>query len=119
MAEKSKTVFDEAGSLAAATNRDGTWQDLTKKKGTFLVVNILNGATGPNQRPIVLVYYNHTASDTGKRLGQRSTTPTGSNDDTDVIIEIPPHVQYARTRIENPGNQAITPTATGHTLDSL
>ena len=105
--------------LAAATNKSSEWIDGLEKFAIDTYVLVTNGATGPDDRPIIIIEVGDDA------VGTRAMEVFRANADTTNDLVSPFHHQhtmptrYYRVTVENPGDQAITIAAHSHFVDHL
>ena len=115
----SPIVFFASATVAIAGTGTGAWQNLLSKQGGTTYMRVTNGATGPDDRPIVTVEVADDVAGLNNREVFRATTPLTNALVTDLVHHHALSDRYARVIFDNPGNQAITAEAHHHPVDNV
>jgi hypothetical protein len=106
-------------SVAAAGSVSSSWINLLEAQAATTYVRVTNGATGPDEMPVVTIEVADDGSGTRARNIFRANTGTDNDLETDLSHDHVITSRYIRVTIENPGDQAVTVEAHAHLLENL
>lgn len=107
-------------SVGVASTVSSSWINLLERQAFTTFIRVTNGATGPDDRPVVII----EVADDGAGTNAREVFRVWLDTDNDLVSDLAhQHAltdRYIRVTIDNSlGDQAITAAAHGHPVEHL